>query len=93
MTTPLQRILHCEVDKIHQSVTMVLGPMEHDTVTNAWICHCYVPVAMKQPRKAYGEDELQAFLSGLEMCRASIRTFFDTTHELWWLERGDGGGI
>jgi hypothetical protein len=93
MTMLLERMLHCEVDGVNRSVTMALGPVEHDVAANAWICRCHVPVAMTQPRKAYGEDQVQAFLNGVEMCRGSIRAFCDATHELWWLERGNSGGI
>ena len=87
------RSVWCATGEKRERVEIVVGPVELDPATKAWVCWCHIPIVLIQPRKVYGEDALQAIVLAFEMCRGSIQHFCDRGGSVWWLEEGDMGGI
>jgi hypothetical protein len=89
---PISRNLCYETDGQKRELIMTIGPILQNE-GGAWICECNIPIVMALPRRVYGEDALHALRNALEMCRASIEVFCDSTHRIWWLEPGDNAGL
>ena len=60
---------------------------------DAWACSWSLSEIDPVPKNIYGEDALGALTNCLEFLAGYIHDCTETGVHIWWLQRGDNGGL
>jgi hypothetical protein len=81
--------------KVQQGELVIGNPRKVETKGKAqsFACSWSLPPTDPKPRDIYGEDALSALVNCLAFLNAHIQNYSEAGVEIWWLEKGDNGGL
>ena len=89
----LRRTLNLSEHGGVRAIILCIHAPRRASAGQAWASECSIEGVLPNPRRIYGEDPLDAFLNCVSFCRETLRGFNSENHLVWWLEKGDEGGI
>ena len=93
-STALVRDINVTKDGHTTRGAIVIGPVRKDDYKQCWQCSWRVTPGYPEESHVYGEDSLQALCLCIEIVDELIRDLGESTGvSIWWLEKGDCGGL
>ena len=89
----LRRSLNLSENGRVRTVTLIIHALRPTSTNDAWTCECAIERIVTKPTRIFGVDALDSFLNCISFCRESLRNFNSEDRLVWWLEKGDEGGI